>query len=152
MSVRTKVGVADPPPPPPPGRSRVQLVWVGALCALIGFGAGYLVSHRAAPSELIYTGRLAAICGGIPSPPPQQMAAGQDCFAVSLDPGTAGHDSCYPGAGDLSLPGLGPGFWSMHTAFPGGEAPRVGDHVRVTVLAPEDASCTPIDIQVVPDG
>ncbi|MEO8292520.1 MAG: hypothetical protein ABI635_05225 [Actinomycetota bacterium] len=118
----------------------------------IGFGAVYLVPHRVAPSELIYTGRLAVICGGIPSQPSQQMAAGQDCFAVSLDPGTGRHDSCYPGAGDLSLAGLGSGFWSTHTVFPGGEAPRVGDHVRVTVLAAADFPCTPVDIQVVGDA
>ena len=144
------LATAAPPDATPPHR-RAPTAWLIVVLVVIslvaGLGAGYALWHRAWPKQLNYSGRLASICGGA-----RQMAPGQGCMAIALDPGTIRKDACYSGAGDLSLPGLGPGFWGMHGAFPPGGAPRVGDHVRVVVLDTLGAGCTPVDIYDVNGG
>jgi hypothetical protein len=127
----------------PRDRSRAAtLIVVGlVLCFVFGVVVDRMVTtHRT--QELVYTGRIAAICGSA-----ARLAQGQDCFAIALDE-PIGADDCYSGQSDLSLPGLGPGFWGSHTPFPQDTPPGVGDDVRVTVVSTLDVGCTPVDIQV----
>jgi hypothetical protein len=125
-----------------PSRAAPWIVAALVLCLIFGIAIDRLAT-RHSTEEMTYTGRISAICGSA-----QRLAEGQDCFAVTLDP-TAPPDDCYPGKGDLSLPGLGPGFWSSHAPFPEETAPGIGDEVRVTVLATTDVGCTPVNIAIV---
>jgi hypothetical protein len=123
-------------------RAATVVVAVLVVCLILGIAIDRMVtSHRT--QELVYTGRISAICGSA-----QRLAAGQQCFALRLDTATP-PDDCYPGGGDLSLPGLGPGFWGSHAPFPDDTPPGIGDDVRVTVVSTADVGCTPVDIQVV---
>ena len=122
-------------------RAATLIVAALVLCFVIGVVIDRMVTtHRT--QELVYTGRIAAICGSAP-----RLAEGQRCFSVALDAPT-GADDCYPGEGDLSLADLGPGFWGSHAPFPEDTPPGIGDDVRVTVVSTADEGCTPVDIQV----
>lgn len=138
-----------PPGPQPPRRRNTLLLRVGCVCLLVGLGIGYMMGHQAWPKQLTYTGRLASICGGTT---PKTLGPGQNCFAVTLDHGTQHKDSCYSGVGALSMPDLGPSFWSDHIAFPGGVPPKIGDHIRVTVVVVPNVSCTPVDLEILSAG
>jgi hypothetical protein len=122
-------------------RAATLIVAALVLCFIVGVVIDRMVTtHRT--EQLVYTGRISAICGSAP-----RLAEGQECFAIALD-APSGADDCYPGHGDLSLAGLGPVFWGNHAPFPEDRAPGVGDDVRVTVVSSADVGCTPVDIRV----
>jgi hypothetical protein len=85
--------------------------------SVVGVFVGGCAKQSQSAQRHTYTGTVVAVCS--------HMAAGiPDCFAITPDPGTAYKDGYYAGGGAVTF----------ERPPAGGQIPRVGDRLTVTVV------------------